>query len=124
MKKEFKVHPILSYERTLSQKAADIIASWTGSWTFIILYILFLTTYISINIYAWISVWDPYPFILLNLILAFITTLQAPIILMSQNRQAQKDRLRAEYDHSINMKSEREIEEIKQQLNRIEKRLR
>lgn len=124
MKKEFSIHPILSYERTLSQKSADIIASWTGSWTFIIIYTVLITVYILINIYAWLNVWDPYPFILLNLILACITALQAPIILMSQNRQAQKDRLRAEYDHSINIKSEKEIGEIKQQLNRIERRLR
>jgi len=67
--------------------------------------------------------WDPYPFILLNFILSTLAAVQAPIILMSQNRQAQKDHIRAQYDYAVNKKAEKEIEEIKKQLNRIEKKI-
>ena len=68
----------------------------------------------------WINTWDPYPFILLNLMLSCLAAIQAPVILMSQNRQSQKDRNRAEYDYSVNKKSEKEIRELKTQLTRIE----
>jgi len=66
---------------------------------------------------------DPYPFILLNLVLSCLAAIQAPIILMSQNRESQRDRIRAEYDYKVNRKAEKEVEEIKKQLNRIEKKL-
>ncbi len=69
------------------------------------------------------SPWDPFPFILLNLILSTLAALQAPIILMSQNRQAQIDRIRMEYDYTVDKKAEKEIQEIKLQLNKIEKKL-
>ena len=75
------------------------------------------------NIYAWMNSWDPYPFILLNLTLSCVAAIQAPIILMSQNRANQKDRQRMEYDYQLDKKSEKEIEEIKIQLDRIEKKL-
>jgi len=65
--------------------------------------------------------WDPYPFILLNLVLSCLAAVQAPIILMSQNRESQKDRIRAQYDYAVNKKAEKEIQEIKNQLDRIEK---
>jgi uncharacterized membrane protein len=65
-----------------------------------------------VNVYAWINTWDPYPFILLNLVLSCLAAIQAPVILMSQNRAAQRDRLRAEYDYSVNRKAEREIQKI------------
>ena len=68
--------------------------------------------------------WDPYPFILLNLVLSCVAAIQAPIILMSQNRENQRDRARAEYDYAVNRKAEKEIREIKKQLNRIEEKLR
>ena len=72
----------------------------------------------GVNIYAWMGEWDPYPFILLNLVLSCIAALQAPVILMSQNRQAEKDRVKMEYDYKVNRKAERMIEEI---LERIKK---
>jgi len=118
-------HPILVNKRTFGQKAADIIALFAGSWTFIIVFVLFLLVWMTINA-VWIILgksWDPYPFILLNLILSCITALQAPVILMSQNRQTQRDRLHAEYDYQVNKKAEKEIREIKDQLIRIERKL-
>ena len=107
---------------TFGQKAADRLTKYAGSWTFILGFIAFLVLWILINIYAWVNSWDPYPFILLNLVLSCVAALQAPIILMSQNREAQKDRQRAEYDYAVNRRAEREIQAVKMQLNRIENR--
>mgnify|MGYP000654454096 CR=1 FL=1 len=109
--------------RTFGQKAADTLAKWAGSWTFIFGFLLFLFIWMAANLYAWVKTWDPYPFILLNLVLSCLAAIQAPIILMSQNRASQKDRLRAEYDYAVNRKSEKEIQEIKKQLDRIERKL-
>jgi uncharacterized membrane protein len=114
---------IFSVDRTLGQKAADGLAKWAGSWTFILSFLFFLVLWMLANIYAWTQQWDPYPFILLNLVLSCLAALQAPIILMSQNRQSEKDRQKAEYDYAVNRKSERKIEEIQKQMNRIERKL-
>src|SRR5210317_292080 len=95
---------------SLGQKAADALTKWAGSWTFIISFAVFLFLWMIVNV-SWMvfgSVWDPYPFILLNLVLSCLAAIQAPIILMSQNREAQKDRLRSEYDYKINRKAARE----------------
>ncbi len=116
-------HPFIS-RRTFGEKASDKLAEWAGSWVFIISFLVFILIWMMINIISWIEQWDPYPFILLNLALSLLAALQAPIILMSQNRQAQKDRQRAEYDYAVNRKAEREINQIQLQLDRIEKRLR
>jgi uncharacterized membrane protein len=105
---------------TFGQMAADGIAKWAGSWTFIISFLIFLGIWMLVNIYAWINVWDPYPFILLNLVLSCIAALQAPVILMSQNRQAQKDRAKMEYDYSVNRRAGRMIEEILKRVKKIE----
>lgn len=123
-----KQHPSLSQKLSLRQKAADFLTEWVGSWTFIFLFLVFLVIWILLNSYALLQYysgkpWDPYPYIFLNLVLACITSLQAPIILMSQNRQVQKDRLRTEYDYAVNRKAEKEIESLKQQLDRIEKKM-
>lgn len=123
MKKEKKNHLPFLKKWTFGQKAADLLTSSMGSWTFLIFFMFFLLLWIGANIYAWMESWDPYPFILLNLVLSCLAAIQAPIILMSQNRQSQKDRLRAEYDYQVNRKAEREIEEIKKQLDRIERKL-
>lgn len=122
------IHPVLKHHRTLGQKAADILTRWAGSWTFIILFFVFLlvwvvTSGIFLLQHLGDGLVDPYPFILLNLILSCIAAIQAPIILMSQNREAQVDRQRAQYDYEVNRKAEREIEELKRQLDRIENRL-
>ena len=76
------------------------------------------------NVYMWVQQWDVYPFILLNLVLSCLAAIQAPVILMSQNRASERDRLRAEYDYKVNRKAEREIQELRKQLNRIEQKLR
>jgi len=86
--------------QTFGQRAADGIAKWAGSWTFIIGFLIILGLWVTANIYMWVNRWDPYPFILLNLILSCVAALQAPVILMSQNRQAQKDRIKAEIGES------------------------
>jgi uncharacterized membrane protein len=109
---------------TFGERAADSLTKWAGSWTFIILFFVFLATWMILNVAGLIfGIWDKYPFILLNLVLSCLAAIQAPIILMSQNRTGQKDRQRSEYDYSINRRSMRDILDIKRQLNRIEKRL-
>jgi len=102
---------------TFGQRAADKIATFGGSWTFIISFFSILTVWIVFNVYALHNKgFDPYPFILLNLILSCLASIQAPIIMMSQNRQEEKDRERAEWDLKINEKAEAEIREISKKL--------
>ena len=115
--------PFYGHKRTLGQKAADGLAKWAGSWAFIFFFFVFLGLWIGANTYAWIQEWDLYPFILLNLILSCLAAIQAPVILMSQNRATQRDRLRAENDYKVNRKAEKEIGIMQKQLNKIEKKL-
>ena len=106
--------------RTLGQKVADRVASFGGSWTFILLFLFFLFAWIIVNVYFLLNKgFDPYPFILLNLILSCVAALQAPIIMMSQNRQEEKDRERAKKDFQINLKAEKEIRILQQKLDHI-----
>ena len=97
---------------TTGQRIADGLASVMGSWSFIIVQSIMLAIWISLNIAAYIHHWDPYPFILLNLALSFQAAYAAPIIMMSQNRQAAKDRLMAEQDYEVNCKAEDELKSI------------
>ena len=120
--------PHLALPKTLGQRAADKLTKWAGSWTFIIIFFAFLLAWMFVNAYFLVQYekggpWDPYPFILLNLVLSCLAAVQAPVILMSQNRAAERDRQRAEYDYAINRKAERENIQIIKQLDRIEKRL-
>jgi|SRR3989344_4608309 len=117
-------HPATHIPRSIGEKSADLTTNWIGSWTFIILFIIFLIGWISINIIGFINNWDPYPFILLNLCLSTIAALQAPLILMSQNREAKKDRIRAEYDFQINKKAESEIRELRKEIQEVKRLLR
>ncbi|HVC44198.1 MAG TPA: DUF1003 domain-containing protein [Candidatus Binataceae bacterium] len=96
----------------LGDRAADGFANAVGSWTFIVTQSIILAIWLALNVLAWIRHWDPYPFILLNLVLSFQAAYAAPIIMMSQNRQAAKDRLMAEQDYQINMKAEEELKAI------------
>ncbi|MAE49859.1 hypothetical protein CMI48_03460 [Candidatus Pacearchaeota archaeon] len=116
-------HPTITHEKTLGQHTADNLTKWAGSWTFILTFIVFLILWMAANVYGWLNNWDPYPFILLNLVLSCLAALQAPIILMSQNREGQKDRIRAEYDYAVNRRSLHDVEDMKKQLDRIEKKL-
>jgi uncharacterized membrane protein len=107
-------------ELTLGQKLADRVADFGGSWTFITLFGLFLLIWISLNLLVFANRgFDPYPFILLNLILSCIAALQAPIIMMSQNRQEEKDRERAKKDYMINLKSELEIRLLHEKIDHL-----
>lgn len=103
----------LSTRSTFGQKMADKVASFGGSWTFISIFMGVMITWIFLNSFILIKLvegsFDPYPYILLNLVLSMLAAIQAPIILMSQNRQAYKDRLSAEHDYEVNLKAEFEI---------------
>jgi uncharacterized membrane protein len=105
---------VYSEKRTFGEKASDILTKYMGSWIFIIILTLLFVGWISLNSYYIPLIlsgkpYDPFPFILLNLTLSFLAGIQAPIILMSQNRQTTRDRLRSEYDYAVNRKAEREI---------------
>ncbi len=105
---------------TLGQKAADLVTTFCGSWKFISLLFLFMAFWIGLNIYLMDAQrWDPYPFILLNFVLSCLAAVQAPIILMSQNRAAERDRAKAERDYAVNRKAEREVEDIQRDLEEI-----
>jgi uncharacterized membrane protein len=100
-------------------RLSDKIASFGGSWKFIILFSIVLFSWILINSVRNFTNFDPYPFILLNLVLSFVAALQAPVIMMSQNRQESKDRLRAEMDYKVNLKAELEIRHLKAKLDQL-----
>jgi uncharacterized membrane protein len=109
-----------SQTMTFGQRIADKVATFGGSWTFIISFGLFLLLWISLNIF-WLSDkgFDPYPFILLNLILSSLAAIQAPVIMMSQNRQESKDRERSKKDYMINLKSELEIRMLHEKIDHL-----
>ena len=105
---------------TFGQRMSDKIASFGGSWKFIIIFFCILVLWISVNSFILaFKPFDPYPFILLNLILSCLAAIQAPIIMMSQNRQEAKDRLRASHDYQINLKAELEIRQLHQKLDHL-----
>jgi len=106
------VNKMLADSVTRGERIADGFATMMGSWAFIITQSILLVGWIAVNIAAWINHWDPYPFILLNLALSFQAAYAAPIIMMSQNRQAAKDRLMAEQDYEVNTKAEEEVKAI------------
>jgi len=104
---------------TMGQKAADGLARFAGSWTFIIYFFIILVLWIVLNAAILAKPFDVYPFILMNLILSCLAAIQAPVIMMSQNRQEQKDRLRAKNDYKVNLKSEIIVEDIHNKLDII-----
>lgn len=118
-----KKHPIFSTKRTLGERMSDGLTKSAGSWAFIILFLLVVALWVYANTTFLLNygkeAFDPFPFILLNLALSLLAAIQAPIILMSQNRQVQKDRIRTEYDYAVNRKAEREIAQIKKHLEQI-----
>ena len=101
---------------TIGERVADLVAAVTGSWTFIIAQTVVLALWIAINAYNG-KAWDPYPFILLNLLLSFQAAYAAPIIMMAQNRQSDIDRRKAEKDYDVNLKAELEIELLHQKMD-------
>jgi uncharacterized membrane protein len=123
--KEKKNNTSLKENLTFGQRAADKVTKWAGSWTFIILFSMLMAIWIAMNT-TWVvfgRIWDPYPFILFNFVLSTLAALQAPIILMSQNRQAQKDRIRSEYDYSVNRKAMHEIERVRKEVEGLRRNL-
>lgn len=111
-------------DMTFGQRAADLLTEWAGSWTFILTLTFLLFLWIIANIYAIVSSWDPYPFILLNLLLSTMAAFQAPIILMSQNRESERDRAKAAQDLAVDRKAESEIRDMQQDLEEIKTMLR
>jgi len=110
--------------RTLGQRAADKLTSFCGSWTFIFLLSVYMAVWIIANTVGFLYHWDPWPFIILNLTLSCLAAVQAPIILMSQNREAERDRIRAEHDYRVNRRAELEIEDIQRDLEIIKQMIR
>ena len=120
-KEFYEQHPHGREKLTLGQKASDTISEFGGSWIFIILFMIFIGVWVGVNFYWLLNPIDPFPFILLNLMLSLIAALQAPVILMSQNRQTQRDRIKSERDHYINRKAEKEVANMQQDLEDIKK---
>ncbi len=114
---------LIEERSTLGQRIADSVAQFGGSWTFIILFGICLTIYTAINVALDRKAWDPYPFILLNLFLSMLAAIQAPVIMMSQNRQDEKDRLRGELDFAVNRRAETEIQGLGRKLNLLDEKI-
>ena len=108
---------VIEEESTFGEHVADAVARFGGSWTFIMSFGAVLVVYIAVNVFLDRSAWDPYPFILLNLFLSMLAAIQAPVIMMSQNRQDTKDRLRGELDYDVNRRAESEIQGLANKLN-------
>lgn len=117
--RKISVRPESEKKYTLGQRAADAIAKFAGSWAFIFSFIGILILWMALNIVMATKAFDPYPFILLNLVLSCVAAIQAPLIMMSQNRQEEKDRRRAENDYKVNLKTEIMIEALYNKLNAI-----
>src|ERR1039457_5205614 len=114
---------VIEDESTLGERIADSVARFGGSWTFIILFGIAIATYSGLNVALRGQAWDPYPFILLNLFLSMLAAIQAPVIMMSQNRQDTKDRLRGELDYDVNRRAESEIQGVARKLNLLGEKL-
>ncbi len=112
-------HPneVIDKDATFGERVADKVAGFGGSWTFILSFFFALTVYMTIDSMLGKKAWDPYPFILLNLFLSMLAAVQAPVIMMSQNRQDTKDRLRGELDYDVNRRAEFEIQGLARKLN-------
>jgi uncharacterized membrane protein len=111
------VNEVIEEKSSLGDRIADGVARFGGSWKFIITFGVMLTIYTAVNVVLTKKAWDPYPFILLNLFLSMLAAIQAPVIMMSQNRQDTKDRLRGELDYDVNRRAEAEIQELANRLN-------
>jgi uncharacterized membrane protein len=114
---------VIEEEATFGERVADMVAGFGGSWTFIISFLAVLLSYTALSLWRGTKSWDPYPFILLNLFLSMLAAIQAPVIMMSQNRQDQKDRVRGELDYDVNRRAEAEIQGLSRKLNNLEDKL-
>ncbi len=114
---------VIEQEASFGERIADMVAGFGGSWTFIISFGVVITVYTIINIALATKAWDPYPFILLNLFLSLLAAIQAPVIMMSQNRQDTKDRLRSELDFQVNKQAASEIQGLARKLNTLDEKI-
>jgi uncharacterized membrane protein len=114
---------VIEDEATLGERIADAVARFGGSWSFIITFAVVLAIYTASNTLLRGKAWDPYPFILLNLFLSMLAAIQAPVIMMSQNRQDTKDRLRGELDYDVNRRAESEIQGLARKMNLLSDKL-
>jgi len=114
---------VIEDKETIGEKIADSVASFGGSWTFIITFAVIMIVYATANVLLDKKAWDPYPFILLNLFLSMLAALQAPVIMMSQNRQDKKDRVRSEMDFEVNRRAELEVRGVLQRLSQQDERI-
>lgn len=119
-----KVRDISDDNRTFGERAADRVAAFGGSWTFLLVFTLVLVSWVVLNSYVLAArgAFDPYPYILLNLFLSMLAAVQAPVILMSQNRQAANDRVAAQHDYEVNLKSELEVRLLHEKLDELRER--
>ena len=117
------VNEVEEERMTLGQRVADRVADIIGSWRFIIIQSMLIVLWITLNVVAWVEHWDPYPFILMNVMLSFQAAYAGPVIMMSQNRQSAKDRLAAEIDHQVNTKAELEIGLLIRRIDDLERTL-
>lgn len=117
------VNALQEERTTFGQHAADVLAAKAGSWAFILSFLGVLGVWIAINTVVLLRHWDPYPFILLNLVLSCLAAIQAPVIMMSQQRQATRDRLQAESDYQVNVKAEILLEHLTKEVEEIKWRL-
>jgi uncharacterized membrane protein len=114
---------VIDKQETFGERIADEVAKFGGSWTFITVFIATTVVYATINIVLRGRAWDPYPFILLNLFLSMLAAIQAPVIMMSQNRQDTKDRVRSELDFDVNRRAESEIQGLARKLNLLDEKI-
>jgi uncharacterized membrane protein len=114
---------LIEEEFTLGERVADAVARFGGSWSFILAFGTVLVVYTFINVELGRSAWDPYPFILLNLFLSMLAAIQAPVIMMSQNRQDKKDRLRSELDFEVNRRAELEIQVLSRKFHTLDEKV-
>jgi uncharacterized membrane protein len=114
---------VIEKEATFGERVADTVAGFGGSWTFILTFLAGLVGYAGLSLFMGKASWDPYPFILLNLFLSMLAAIQAPVIMMSQNRQDTKDRLRGELDYDVNRRAEVEIQGLSRKLNMLDDKI-
>jgi len=114
---------VIDERATRGERIADVVAAFGGSWTFIVWFLIVIMVYTAINVALRGKAWDPYPFILLNLFLSLLAAVQAPVIMMSQNRQDKKDRLRSEMDFEVNRHARSEIQGVAQKFNSVGNRI-
>jgi uncharacterized membrane protein len=114
---------VIEADMTFGERIADAVAGFGGSWTFIISFGVAIIGYTAANQILGKGAWDPYPFILLNLFLSMLAAIQAPVIMMSQNRQDTKDRLRGELDYDVNRRAEKEIQSVTQKINLLDDKM-